>query len=79
MIGCSIAELRAHLESKFQAGMTWANYGEWHIDHERPVASFDLRDPEQQRQCFHFTNLQPLWADENNKKGAKWTPANPQL
>jgi hypothetical protein len=56
--------------------MTWENHGRygWHIDHIRPCASFDLADPEQQRKCFHYTNLQPLWASENMRKGDKWEP-----
>ena len=76
LIGCTIAELRQHLEAQFTDGMSWDNYGRngWHIDHVRPCASFDLSDPEQQRQCFHYSNLQPLWAAENIRKGAKWTP-----
>ena len=72
LVGCTLAELRAHLEKQFVAGMTWANYGAWHIDHIRPCASFDLLDPGQQAQCFHFSNLQPLWAMDNFRKGAKW-------
>ena len=71
LCGCSIPELMLHLQSKFQEGMHWNNYGKWHIDHIRPCASFDLTDPEQQKQCFHYTNLQPLWAAENIRKGAK--------
>lgn len=71
LLGCTIAAFRAHIEAQFRPGMTWENHGEWHIDHIRPCASFDLRDPAQQRQCFHYTNLQPLWAAENMKKGAK--------
>jgi len=71
LIGCSIDEVRAHLEAQFQPGMTWDNWTihGWHIDHIRPCASFDLVDPEQQRGCFHYTNLQPLWASENCAKG----------
>ena len=72
LLGCTVEELRAHLEAQFKPGMTWENYGEWHIDHIRPCASFDLTDPEQQRACFHYTNLQPLWAQENIRKGAKF-------
>jgi len=70
LIGCSIEELRLHLERQFVVGMTWENYGYdgWHIDHIRPCASFDLSKPEQQRVCFHFTNLQPLWAADNKSK-----------
>ena len=54
--------------------MTWDNWQHdgWHIDHIRPCASFDLADLEQQRQCFHYTNLQPLWAADNIRKGAKY-------
>ena len=71
LLGCSIEELRIYLETKFQPGMSWENYGYhgWHIDHIRPVSSFDLLDEEQQRVCFHYTNLQPLWAEENMQKG----------
>lgn len=74
LIGCTIEELRAHLESQFVEGMSWDNWARdgWHIDHIRPCASFDLTDEAQQRECFHYTNLQPLWATENLQKGAKW-------
>jgi len=71
LLGCTVEELRAHLEKQFKRGMSWSNYGRWHIDHIRPCASFDLTDPEQQRICFHYSNLQPLWAEENMRKGAK--------
>lgn len=73
LLGCSLDELRAHIETLFKTGMTWENYGAggWHLDHIKPCASFDLTDPEQQRICFHYTNLQPLWAGENLRKGAK--------
>ena len=59
LTGCSILELKQHLESKFQDGMTWENHGEWHVDHIRPCASFNLTDEAEQRACFHFSNLQP--------------------
>lgn len=77
LIGCSPDELKKHLENQFQPGMTWDNHGlyGWHIDHIRPCASFDLTDPEQQKQCSHYTNLQPLWAQDNLDKGATWTNA----
>jgi len=73
LIGCSRAELRKHLESLFLPGMTWQNYGYrgWHVDHVRPMASFNLLDPAQMRACFHFTNLKPLWGIENMRKGCK--------
>ena len=73
LLGCSVDEFVSYLESKFTDGMTWENRGRsgWHIDHIRPCATFDLTDPEQQRQCFHYTNLQPLWAKQNLSKGSK--------
>jgi hypothetical protein len=75
LVGCSLEKLVKHLEGQFTDGMNWDNYGRdgWHIDHIRPCASFDLADPEQQRQCFHYTNLQPLWAADNIRKGAVWS------
>jgi len=71
--GCSFQELVKWIESKFKPGMTWENYGKfgWHIDHIRPCASFDLTKPEEQAECFHYTNLQPLWAHENLSKSDK--------
>jgi hypothetical protein len=72
LIGCTMPELAAHLEAQFLPGMTWQDRGRWHIDHIRPCASFDLTDPEQQRECFHFTNLQPLWAADNLRKSSRW-------
>lgn len=71
LLGCTVDELKVKLESRFQPGMTWDNYGEWHVDHIKPCASFDLTEPAQQLACFHFSNLQPLWALENLKKGAR--------
>ena len=72
LLGCTIEQLWIHLEKQFQPGMTRDNHGLYHIDHIRPCASFDLTDPKQQAKCFHYTNLQPLWAKENISKGAKW-------
>ena len=71
LLGCSVAELKQHLEKKFTEGMSFDNYGKWHIDHIRPCAKFDLSKGEEQKKCFHYTNLQPLWAEENLKKGVK--------
>lgn len=71
LVGCTINQLRAHLENRFQSGMSWKNYGEWEIDHIKPCAKFDLRCARQQKLCFHFSNLQPLWRVENMQKGAK--------
>lgn len=72
LLGCPIRWLRKHLEWQFKPGMSWENYGQWHVDHIRPCASFDLTKLEQQQECFHYTNLQPLWAVENLKKGASY-------
>ncbi len=72
LIGCSIEELWNHLESKFKPFMRKENYGKlWQVDHIIPCASFDLSDPEQQKKCFHYTNLQPLWTLDNMRKGNK--------
>ena len=71
-LGCSIKQAREYLEKKFVDDMSWDNYGKWHIDHKRPCASFDLTDPAQQKECFHYTNLQPLWAGDNIRKGNRW-------
>lgn len=70
VVGCTGKELAIHIESQFQKGMTWENMGEWHIDHIKPCSWFDLMDIEQRRECFHYTNLQPLWAKDNLKKGS---------
>jgi len=72
LLGCTLEEFRAHIESLFQEGMTFENRSEWHIDHIRPCSSFDLLDPDQQRECFHYTNLRPLWAAENLEKSDRW-------
>jgi|BioPla2DNA2_1021312.scaffolds.fasta_scaffold46761_2 hypothetical protein len=71
ILGCDADELRTHIESQFTEGMSWDNYGEWHIDHIKPCAMFDLTKPDQQKKCFHYANLQPLWATDNLKKGCK--------
>lgn len=70
-LGCTIPELRAHLEKLFQPGMTWENWTKtgWHIDHIKPLSSFNLTDRSQFMKACHYTNLQPLWAEENLKKG----------
>jgi hypothetical protein len=74
IIGCTIEELWLHLESKFEPGMTRENHGRfgWHIDHKKPCCAFDLSDLEQQKICFHYSNLQPLWAKDNLEKGGNY-------
>lgn len=71
-LGCTIDELKLHLESKFQPGMAWDNCGKfgWHIDHIIPLSKFsNLSQLEQLKEACHYTNLQPLWAEDNLKKG----------
>jgi len=75
LLGCTIDELKIHLQNKFREGMTWQNFGfgetRWNIDHVIPCAAFNLSDPVQQQQCFHYTNLQPLWQKDNLQKGCR--------
>ncbi len=73
LLGCSIADLKLHLENQFKPGMTWETYGRvgWHIDHIIPCAFFDLSNEEHQGRCFHYTNLQPLWCRDNLSKGSR--------
>lgn len=68
LLGCTIDELKTHLENQFTEGMTWDNQGEWHIDHIKPCASFNLALLSEQQKCFHYSNLQPLWAKDNLEK-----------
>jgi hypothetical protein len=71
-LGCSIPELKLYLEAKFQSGMTWDNYGsKWHCDHIKPLSNYDLSDREVLLQLVHYTNLQPLWAEDNIRKSNK--------
>ncbi len=72
LLGCSAPELLKHIESLFVDGMSWDNRSLWHIDHIRPCSSFDLTDVNQQKCCFHFSNLQPLWAMDNMIKSDKY-------
>jgi hypothetical protein len=69
ILGCSLDSFRIYLESKFETGMTWENYGKvWHVDHIIPCAVFDLSKAAHQKRCFHFSNLQPLFAFDNRSK-----------
>lgn len=72
LLGCSFEELKLHIESLFTEGMNWENMGKWHIDHIIPLAAFNLEKKENQLIAFNYKNLQPLWAIENLKKGAKY-------
>jgi len=69
-LGCIIPELKIYLEKQFKQGMTWDNWGTygWHIDHVKPLSSFNLSNREELLKAVHYTNLQPLWAEENIKK-----------
>lgn len=73
LVGCSPKFLKQYLENQFKPGMTWQNHTVtgWHIDHIKPCTAFDLSDHEQQKECFHYKNLQPLWYDENIRKSNK--------
>lgn len=72
LLGCRLSELASYLESKFLPGMSWENRNLWHLDHIRPLKTFDLADPAQLAVACHFTNLQPLWAADNLRKGHRW-------
>jgi hypothetical protein len=71
-LGCSIEEVKQHLEKQFKHGMSWSNYGKggWHIDHKIPLASANKNKEKLYALC-HYSNLQPLWESENCSKGAK--------
>jgi len=78
LLGCSIQQFKQHIEEQFKPGMTWENhsfYG-WHIDHIKPISKFDLTKEEEQRKCFHYKNLQPLWAIENLSKNGRYEETN---
>lgn len=68
LLGISIQDFMKYLESKFQEGMTFENYGQWHLDHIKPCYYFDLTKLEDREKCFHFSNIQPMWAVDNLRK-----------
>ena len=69
LLGCSYEDAMAHIEKQFTEGMSWENHGDWHIDHIKPLASFDLSEDCERRKAAHYSNLQPLWAINNLLKG----------
>jgi len=73
LIGCDTDYLMYYIQNQFAEGMTWNNYGiyGWHIDHIKPCTKFDLSRKSEQFKCFHYSNLQPLWAEDNLRKGIK--------
>lgn len=74
MVGYSPEELKEHLESQFLNGMSWNNFSDWHIDHIKPICAFNIHSwmSEDFKQCWSLENLQPLWAKDNQLKGAKY-------
>lgn len=72
LVGCTVEQLWVHLESQFQENMNRENYGKWHVDHIKPCSLFNLTDPREQRRCFNYQNLQPLWAEDNLTKNNKY-------
>lgn len=68
-------QLVDHLESRFLPGMTWENYGRWHVDHRKPCCLFDQADSAQFAECWSLDNLQPLWAEDNFRKGSRYASA----
>lgn len=75
LIGCSPEELKKNIETTFLEGMTWENYGEWHVDHIIPCAAFDHTDENERRACWNFKNLRALWGSENMKKSCTFDQA----
>ena len=71
LLGLNFEAFKDYFEKLFRKGMNWENHGDWHIDHKVPCSKFDLTNPEQQKICFNYKNLQPLWAIENLKKSDK--------
>lgn len=68
LLGCTIQEYAKYIESLFKVGMSWDNQNLWEIDHIIPCVAFDLNDPEQQKKCFHYSNVQPLWKEDHKIK-----------
>lgn len=71
ILGCDLDFFKNYISNLFTDGMSWENYGEWQLDHKKPCSLYDFKDPEQQKECFHYTNLQPLWTIDNILKSNK--------
>lgn len=71
-LGCDIDYYLQHVESLFQPGMTWDNTDEWELDHIRPLSNFNLENPEEFKKAIHYSNVRPLWREENRRKAAKY-------
>ena len=71
-MGCNNETLKSHLEKQFKEGMNWNNYGEWELDHIKPISRYDLNNPDEAKECFNYKNLQPLWKTENRQKHNKF-------
>ena len=74
LLGYTIEELMNHLENQFTEGMTWDNYGNWHVDHKKPMTLFEFTstDDEGFKECWSLDNLQPLWEKDNLSKGTRY-------
>ena len=70
-LGCSIGQFKLYIENQFSKDMSWDNYGDWHLDHIMPLASFDLTDRGEFQTAAYYTNFQPLWANDNLRKGSR--------
>ena len=85
LVGCNLHDFVSHIESLWVEEMSWENYGKedgnWCLDHMKPCACFNLLDESEQKKCFHYTNIQPLWNKDNFSKnswynGKKYTTEN---
>jgi hypothetical protein len=74
LVGCSWAKLKAHIEKQFKDGMCWERIREIHIDHIRPISWYDLTKRKHRKECFHYTNLRPMWANDNMRKSDRYSP-----
>lgn len=70
LLGCTMDEFKFYIENKFSCGMCWSRFSEIHLDHIKPIILFDLTKESDLKECFHHTNYQPLWKEDNQKKGS---------